>query len=410
VLRPNFDETNRNLSPLVSHHHHHHKELITSRSRILLIIYFSHNQHPRKMQEDQVAIVVSFRGNKVELSLENDTTVGVVKSRMVATIDNDDSLKSNDIKLMYMGKVLHDDQSTMTSILFHTKNSKVKSVYRLVATGVSSDSKQAMDDKLRNGLEENTSFIRDDLSDRGKEQVRRRQTLGRQMLQKGQKKGNAINTVSSYGFGRIDILPNLSQQDKARAILESLANDPGVLACMEKHKWKVPSLAELYPEGKVGESEVCVMGLNKNKGQQILLRLRTDDLQGFRKIQSIKKVLYHELAHNVFSEHDGKFFQLMREIERECLHLDWTQGAGLSSGTIITTMESTFTGGTFRLGEGTNEDDSLHNLTTRELAARAALARMTTEEVEIEQNCGCGRDLFLPKPKADDERNGMDLI
>ena len=56
------------------------------------------------------------------------------------------------------------------------------------------------------------------------------------------------------------------------------------------------------------ESDVCVMGLNENHGQRILLRLRTDDLKGFRKILSIKQVLCHELAHNVHSEHDNNFY------------------------------------------------------------------------------------------------------
>ncbi len=32
--------------------------------------------------------------------------------------------------------------------------------------------------------------------------------------------------------------------------------------------------------GKVGISPVCILGLNVNKGQEILLRLRTDDLKG----------------------------------------------------------------------------------------------------------------------------------
>lgn len=82
----------------------------------------------------------------------------------------------------------------------------------------------------------------------------------------------------------------------------------------------------MYPDGKVGVDPVCVLGLNQNKGQKILLRLRTDDLLGFRKYLgyvldvvflvshsylftltffisvidfSIKKVLFHELTHNV---------------------------------------------------------------------------------------------------------------
>lgn len=34
------------------------------------------------------------------------------------------------------------------------------------------------------------------------------------------------------------------------------------------------------PEGKVGISPVCILGVNINKGQEISLRLRTDDLKG----------------------------------------------------------------------------------------------------------------------------------
>jgi hypothetical protein len=151
----------------------------------------------------------------------------------------------------------------------------------------------------------------------------------------------------------------------------------------------------------VGESAVCVMGLNKNKGQQILLRIRTDDLRGFRKILHIRKVLYHELAHNVHSAHDGDFFQLNRIVEKECTELDWTKGAGLSSdaGAAAGSNNTLYTAGTYRLG-GTDETTTSQTdrASVRELAARAALMRLTAEEEEIQQNCGCGRsDLFLPR-------------
>ena len=72
---------------------------------------------------------------------------------------------------------------------------------------------------------------------------------------------------------------------------------------------------------------MCVLGLNKNKGEAIYLRLRTDDLKGFRKLLNIKKVLYHELAHNEHSDHDDKFYMLMRQIEREVVNLDWRQNS-----------------------------------------------------------------------------------
>merc|ERR1712038_704174 len=191
-----------------------------------------------------------------------------------------------------------------------------------------------------------------------------------------------------YGFGRIETLPMLPEQKKAKEILNSLANDPGILACMAKHKWNVGCLAEMYPEGKVGESEVCIMGLNQNKGAKILLRLRTDDLTGFRKILSIRKVLFHELTHNVHSEHNGDFFQLMRQVEKECNEMDWTQGAGLTNITEDEDMNA-YEGGTFRLG-GHIESES-QTMSMRDLAARAALMRMSKEEEEIQNACGCGR-------------------
>lgn len=104
---------------------------------------------------------------------------------------------------------------------------------------------------------------------------------------------------TAYEFQRIETLPGLPDEEKAQFLLEELANDPAILAVMQKYKWTVGCLAEMYPEGLVGVDEVCILGLNQNKGEKILLRLRTDDLQGFRIMDSIKHTLYHELAHNV---------------------------------------------------------------------------------------------------------------
>ncbi|CAH0474098.1 unnamed protein product [Peronospora belbahrii] len=141
---------------------------------------------------------------------------------------------------------------------------------------------------------------------------------------------NALST--SYCFHAIEPLKTFTDKEMAQEILEKLANDRGILAVMAKHKWSVGVLAEMLPDGKVGVDPVCVLGLNQNKGQRILLRLRTDDLLGFRKFLSIKKVLFHELSHNVHSEHDTNFYQLMRQIEKESNELDWTKAGGAAVG------------------------------------------------------------------------------
>ncbi|CAL9110787.1 unnamed protein product [Musa textilis] len=107
--------------------------------------------------------------------------------------------------------------------------------------------------------------------------------------------------------------------------MHMLACDPGIIAIMNKHWWRVGIMSEMAPEGYVGISPKCILGFNKNHGEEICLRLRTDDLQGFRKYESIKRTLLHELAHMVYSEHDSNFFALNKQLNEEAASLDWTK-------------------------------------------------------------------------------------
>lgn len=75
---------------------------------------------------------------------------------------------------------------------------------------------------------------------------------------------------------------------EALKTLYRLASDPGILGIMKDRQWRVGLLSEMPPEGKVGISEKCLLGYNVNKGQEISLRLRTDDLKGLRKYRRVK--------------------------------------------------------------------------------------------------------------------------
>lgn len=334
----------------------------------------------------------------------SEISVGQAKSLLVAAVTENtaNAVQPDDVKLIFKGKVLDGNETDLCEILLGGKPRKA--TYRLVATGVSRAESETMEKEFCEGVRKGALTVRDDLSEKGQQIMKERRKLGRQMMKKVRK---SEGSSSMYGFGRIEALPNLPDEAKAHEILTTLANDPGIQACMAKHKWKVGSLAELYPKGKVGESEVCVMGLNRNKGQQILLRIRTDDLTGFRKIQSIREVLYHELAHNVHSEHDSAFFQLMRQIKSECLEMDWTKGNGTTTDTEGNNMTNV-TGGTYVLG-GKSQNET--RLSARELAGRAAMLRLSAEEEEVRQNCGCGHEQSLFCPSEDnrhDERSRMD--
>jgi hypothetical protein len=330
------------------------------------------------------SLSVAYRGRKVELLLDPAITLGAIKRRILEESCTDDT--SLNLRLVFKGKQLVDDDESMLEIL---QKIAVKNHYKLVATGVSAKEQEQFDAELQSA--QRNLRIRDDLTHQGQGALQRRQRLGQHLLVKAAAK-RTIADSNKYGFGRIQVLPNLPDHDQARLILQTLANDPGVMACMRQHQWHVPMLSEIYPHGKVGESDVCVMGLNKNNGQEILLRIRTDDLKGFRKLASIRQVLYHELAHNVHSDHGKDFFQLMRQVERECTSLDWTRGAGVSS--LPVGGVNLYEAGTYRLGGGSTEAAT----PLRELAAQAAIERMTKEEEEIQEHCGCGRqDLLLPK-------------
>jgi hypothetical protein len=100
----------------------------------------------------------------------------------------------------------------------------------------------------------------------------------------------ASNTYLQPRFGDVDCLKQFKTPppSHALALLRRLANDAGIKAIMEKHNYRVGLLNEMPPEGLVGVDEVCILGYNKNKGESITLRLRTDNLQGFRKYLVIR--------------------------------------------------------------------------------------------------------------------------
>lgn len=75
---------------------------------------------------------------------------------------------------------------------------------------------------------------------------------------------------------------------------------------MQKHEFSVGVLTELAPH-----EQPHLLGLNVNRGQAIKLRLRTDAYDGFRLYSDIRRVLCHELAHNIWGDHDNNVRTLL---------------------------------------------------------------------------------------------------
>ncbi|KAI9831212.1 MAG: hypothetical protein M1819_005140 [Sarea resinae] len=130
---------------------------------------------------------------------------------------------------------------------------------------------------------------------------------------------------ATYTFTTLRPLPYLPNPDRSLHFLERLRDDPGIKASMRKHRWTVPLLTEMNPaEHTTHESRT--LGLNRNRGEVIELRLRTDAYDGYRDYKTIRKTLCHELTHNVWGEHDRNFWDLCREVEKEVERGDWKSG------------------------------------------------------------------------------------
>lgn len=222
---------------------------------------------------------------------------------------------------------------------------------------------------------------------------------------------------SQYSFEALRPLPHLPNPSRSLAFLERLRDDPGIRSAMKKHQFRVGLLTEMDP-GQYTQSDhqgtTRILGLNRNKGQVIELRLRTDAYDGYRDYKTIRKTLCHELAHNVHSDHDRAFLDLMHQIEREVAAADYKSGGrtvggeeyaperdrdGMQEDEIMD--HGGWVGGTFVLGSGDGSVSGIGEdagLSMRDILARAA-------ERRLQQS----RDLSLKgkgKGKEDDDGRG----
>lgn len=139
------------------------------------------------------------------------------------------------------------------------------------------------------------------------------------------------------------------------------------------------------------EGTTRLLGLNRNRGEVIELRLRTDAYDGYRDYKTIRNTLCHELAHNVHGPHDRKFWDLCHQIEREVQAADWKHGGHSVSGEDFYEPSAEdeddvpdhggWTGGTYVLGGsgptgGPTASAGTHASSMRDAMARAAEERL----------------------------------
>lgn len=212
-----------------------------------------------------------------------------------------------------------------------------------------------------------------------------------------------VQEEAQYTFQTLRPLPYLPNPDRSLRFLERLRDDAGIKAAMRTHKFSVPLLTEMDPAMHTTH-ESRTLGLNRNQGEVIELRLRTDAYDGYRDYKTIRKTLCHELAHNVWGPHDRNFWELCKQIEREVDRDDWKSG-GRSVGNVEyyepgeeVHDHGGWTGGDFVLGGGGGETVvssaggriQAGNLSRRDVLARAAEERMKRVKTAEDETRGEG--------------------
>ncbi|KAI9167802.1 Ubiquitin and WLM domain-containing metalloprotease [Paramyrothecium foliicola] len=229
---------------------------------------------------------------------------------------------------------------------------------------------------------------------------------------------------AKYTFLQVRPLQGLPHPERSQALLMKLKEDPGIRASMRKHKFTVSLLTEMEPLShtqSTHEGTSRILGLNRNQGEVIELRLRTDAHDGYRDYKTIRNTLCHELAHNVHGPHDRQFWDLCHQIEREVQAADWKSGGQTVDGDVSRYAISGaadadadeeeypedhggWTGGEFVLGGVLRDERSSAGLSRREILAQAALERQRKEsESECKAEKGW-RPCQRGSPHSSDEK------
>lgn len=167
-------------------------------------------------------------------ALDPHTTVGQLQAMLQARA----GVKPEHQKLIHKGRTLTDPDQTLARLLPPPPlppPPSARAGLKLVLVGASAAEIDALDAAVRAAARGRGRVV-DDLRLLSVGAGTRRPAAGGGLRRR------------QYGFGAIEVLPGLPDPERARAILEELAEDPGVLHVMATFKWSVGALCELYPE------------------------------------------------------------------------------------------------------------------------------------------------------------------
>ncbi|KAF8141456.1 WLM-domain-containing protein [Boletus edulis] len=311
---------------------------------------------------ETISLSIGFRGTTHEISLPPDAPL----MRLIALLEELTSVPPTLQKLLFRGKKFQ-----------HAAN------LTLAQIGLRDGTKLQM---LGQTAQEITSLNVTESEHQRKERILRERALKPQV--KVRSTASSTITSTTYVFHKLEPLSHLPKPEAALERLSKLSSDPAIRHIMQKHQFSVGVLTELAPH-----EAPHLLGLNVSAGQSIKLRIRTDAYDGFRPYLEVRRVLCHELTHNVWGDHDDNFKELNSQLNREVAEFEAVEKRGThylvdlrgtyepSSNEEADALIHALGGNGIPLGSDSVED-------RRRRTLEAATARLRKEEEELEESCG----------------------
>lgn len=243
-----------------------------------------------------------------------------------------------ELKLLYKGKRIADDDDVPVVLLAQDNNNNnhyktkppgpPKIMVMATTNSIIRDVQTKRSDPTIRGLDQQIAIERQQQQGKnGPQQQQQQQQMhwGEGMVQSKDFKFCRFEACTWQSFGHRPTDQQTPHAFQAMQLLEKLATDPGIVAIMEERELVVGTLGEMDPiddrlmlEKQHGGS--CLLGYNTNAGTRIDLKLRTDDLRGFRPYPQLAATLIHELSHNWVGDHNLLFWTNYAQMRAEYLH------------------------------------------------------------------------------------------
>ena len=307
--------------------------------------------------DSEFSVNLSFQGKTIAVPHVTTSTTGIEMLRNAGILLEEEGMQ---VKMLYKGKKVELDE-----VVFTTFMKKTPKILLIASSSIQiSEVREKRSDPTIRGFDQERSVATTKTTSSD--------YWGSNTAQDSNYKFCRFRacTWQSFGHRPTDETPHAF---RAMELLEQLATDPGIVAIMKERELIVGTLGEMDPiddrlmkQKQQQNPGTCLLGYNTNGGMRIDLKLRDDNLWGFRPYSQIAATLIHELSHNWVGEHNLLFWTNYGQMRAEYVHTHLRLRSFVYRGTTTATLAGLSP--LLLQQQGTNVYDFVMNELQREMA------------------------------------------